>query len=70
MNKSKRHKRTPHSLRTSIIAFLLIIAFTVPAFAATIEEQMAANSAAWWIAKKNGDTALQSPSPSAVRPWK
>ena len=39
-------------------AVILIAALSVSAFAATsIEEEMAANSAAWWVAYNAGDTA-------------
>ncbi len=50
-------KRTIKSLVTLMAAIIVIVAMFVPAYAVSIEEQMAANSAAWWIAYAAGDTA-------------
>lgn len=49
-------KRKP--IMTICAAILLIAALSVSAFAATsVQDQMAANSAAWWVAYNAGDTA-------------
>lgn len=51
-------KRTSKYLSALMAAIMLIAAMAVPASAASsIEEQMAANSAAWWVAHNAGDTA-------------
>lgn len=51
-------KRTSKYLSALMAAIMLIAAMVVPASAASsIEDQMAANSAAWWVAYNAGDTA-------------
>ena len=51
-------KRTSKYLSALMAAIMLIAAMAIPASAASsIEEQMAANSAAWWVAHNAGDTA-------------
>ena len=51
-------KRTSKYLSALMAAIMLIAAMVVPASAASsIADQMAANSAAWWVAHNAGDTA-------------
>ena len=51
-------KRKSKYLSALMAAIMLIAAMVVPASAASsIEDQMAANSAAWWVAHNAGDTA-------------
>ena len=50
-------KKSTKYLSSLMAAVLLIAAMAVPASAAkSVEEQMAANSAAWWVAYNAGDT--------------